>query len=179
MLWQFQVDSKGTQPYMYMYPFSTKLPFYPGCYITLSKVPCAIQQVLVGYPFYLFYFWLSWVFLGAHGLSLVAVIGGYSLVAMHRFLMVVASVFAEHGLSRDMGFGSCSIRARQLWCTGLIAPWHVEYSWTRDQTHVPCTGRKILTHCTTREVLIIHYKYSSVYMLSHWSFILISKTMSR
>lgn len=24
--------------------------------------------------------------------------------------------------------------------------------WTRDQTHVPCTGRWVLTHCITREV---------------------------
>ena len=26
-------------------------------------------------------------------------------------------------------------------------------SQTRDQTHIPCTGRWILNHCTTREVL--------------------------
>ena len=25
-------------------------------------------------------------------------------------------------------------------------------SWTRDGTHVPCTGRQILNHWTTREV---------------------------
>ena len=42
MLWQFQVDSKGTQPYTYVYPFSPKLPSYPGCHIPLSRVPCAI-----------------------------------------------------------------------------------------------------------------------------------------
>ena len=28
-----------------------KLPSHPGCSITLSRVPCAIQQDLVGYPF--------------------------------------------------------------------------------------------------------------------------------
>ena len=28
----------------------------------------------------------------------------------------------------------------------------MESSWTRDQTHVPCVGRCILIHCTTREV---------------------------
>ena len=28
-----------------------KLPSHPGCHITLSSVPCAIQEVLVGYPF--------------------------------------------------------------------------------------------------------------------------------
>ena len=38
--------------------------------------------------------------------------------------------------------------------TGLFAPQHVESSWTRYQTHVPCFGRQILNHWTTREVLI-------------------------
>jgi len=31
------------QPYLYMYSFSPKLPSYPGCHITLSRVPCAMQ----------------------------------------------------------------------------------------------------------------------------------------
>ena len=39
---QFQVDCKGTQPHIYMYPFSAKLPSYPGYYITLSRVACAV-----------------------------------------------------------------------------------------------------------------------------------------
>ena len=34
---------------------------------------------------------------------------------------------------------------------GLVAPWHVGSPGTRDQTHVPCIGRRILNHCTTRE----------------------------
>ena len=36
---------------------------------------------------------------------------------------------------------------------GLVAPWHVESSQTRDQTCVCCTDRQILIHCATREVL--------------------------
>ena len=39
-----------------------------------------------------------------------------------------------------------------MWCTGLIAPRHVGSSRIRAQTHVPCIGRRILNHCTTREV---------------------------
>ena len=35
---------------------------------------------------------------------------------------------------------------------GLVAPWQVESSQTRDQTRVPCLGRQILNHWTTREV---------------------------
>ena len=37
---------------------------------------------------------------------------------------------------------------------GLVAPLHVETSQTRDWTCVPCTGKRILIHCTTREVLL-------------------------
>ena len=47
MLRFFRVDSKWTQPFTYMYPFSPKLPSHPGCHITLSRVPCAIQKVLL------------------------------------------------------------------------------------------------------------------------------------
>ena len=38
---------------------------------------------------------------------------------------------------------------------GLVAPQLVESSWPRDRTHVPCIGRRILNHWTTREVLQI------------------------
>ena len=34
--------------------------------------------------------------------------------------------------------------AQQLWPTGLVASRHVGSSWTRDRTHVSCTGRRIL-----------------------------------
>ena len=40
----------------------------------------------------------------------------------------------------------------QLWHRGLVSPWHVESSWTRDRTHFPCIGRQILNHWTPREV---------------------------
>ena len=36
--------------------------------------------------------------------------------------------------------------------TGLVAPSCVGSSQTRDQTHIPCIGRWILNHWTTREV---------------------------
>ncbi|ELR55303.1 Mediator of RNA polymerase II transcription subunit 30 [Bos mutus] len=40
---KFQVNSKGTQPYLHMYPFSSKLPSHSGCRIPLSRIPCAVQ----------------------------------------------------------------------------------------------------------------------------------------
>ena len=42
-------------------------------------------------------------------------------------------------------------QAQQLWLTGPAAPRHVGSSQTRARTRVPCTGRQILNHCTTRE----------------------------
>ena len=68
------------------------------------------------------------------------------------------SVWASH----CAGFSSCKAWARGAWhqrlqLTGckhglsscvwhmhLVALRHVESSWTRDQTHVPCIGRRIL-----------------------------------
>ena len=44
------------------------------------------------------YFWLRWVFVAAHGLSPVAGSGGCCSFAMHRLLIAVASLVAEHGL---------------------------------------------------------------------------------
>ena len=50
-------------------------------------------------------------------------------------------------------------QAQQLSHMGLAALWHVGSSWIRDQTHVPRTGRQILNHQTTKEVL-----FSSFFM---------------
>ena len=44
------------------------------------------------------YSWLLWVFAAAHRLSLVAASQGYSLVALGRLTIVVASAVAERGL---------------------------------------------------------------------------------
>lgn len=54
-----------------------------------------------------------------------------------------ASVVTGHGLS------SCSSRSLEH---GLSSPSHVESSWPRDRTHVPCTERQILIYRITREV---------------------------
>ena len=62
-------------------------------------------------------------------------------------LLSSGSVWASH----CSGF-SCGPWA--LGPTDLVAGWYAESSWTRDQTYVPCTGRQILNHWTTREVYI-------------------------
>ena len=53
-----------------------------------------------------------------------------------------------------------------MWCTGLVATRHVGSSQTRAQTRVPCIGRRILNHCTTREAL---RWYFSVLLITLWS----------
>ena len=48
---------------------------------------------------YLFiYFWLHWIFIASHRLPLVVASVGYSLVAVLRFLIAVASLAADFGL---------------------------------------------------------------------------------
>ena len=49
------------------------------------------------------------------------------------------------------------MRVQHLWHRGLNASCHVDSSWTRDQTHVPCIGRQTLIHSTTREVWHCHF----------------------
>ena len=44
------------------------------------------------------YFWLFWVFVAIHGLSLVAASGGHSLVVVCGLLTAVTSLVSEHRL---------------------------------------------------------------------------------
>ena len=48
---------------------------------------------------------------------------------------------------------SCGLQALWLWHKGLVDPciWDLS-SPTRNQTRIPCTGRQIFNHWTTREV---------------------------
>ena len=56
---------------------------------------------------------------------------------------------AEHGLL--FAVASLEAQASVVMVPSLVAPWHVQLS--QDQTCVPCSGRWILNHWTTREVL--------------------------
>ena len=99
---------------------------------------------------YLF-IWLCWVFAAACGLSLVMASGVYSWLRCAGFSLRWLLLLRSTG-SRHVGFSSCGTWVQQLWHTGLVAPRHVGSSQTRAQTCVPCTGRQILNHCSTREV---------------------------
>ena len=58
-----------------------------------------------------------------------------------------------------LGLGCCSLWVLELLRSSSCDAWilsclrHVESSQTRDQTPVPCIGRQILIHYTTKEVL--------------------------
>ena len=88
-------------------------------------------------------FWLRWVFVAARRLSLAGGELGLLFVVVCGLLIAVASLVAEHGLQGTW--------AQQLWHTGLVAPRHVGSSQTRARTRVPCIGRRICNHCSTRE----------------------------
>ena len=54
--------------------------------------------------------------------------------------------------------GSRAHRLQYLPHAGLVAPWHMESSGTRDWTCVPCISRQILNYWTTREILSLLIK---------------------
>ena len=75
-----------------------------------------------------------------------------------------------------VGFSSCSVwapylwlagfgaQARQLWCMGLVAPWHVGSSHIRDRTLSPIlAGRLFTVESPERPWLITFYTY--IYLL--------------
>ena len=88
-------------------------------------------------------FWLHWVCIAVCRLSLVAARG--------------ATLGCGAWASHCHGFSCCRVRAlgtqaQWLHCTGLVARRHVQSSWTRNRTCIPCIGRWILIHWTTRGV---------------------------
>ena len=105
-----------------------------------GKGPCLFFKFI--------YFWLCWVFVAAHRRFLVAVSWDYSsfrCVGFSLWWFLLQSIGSRH-----RGFSSCNSqdlghRLLWLWCMGFSCPQHVESSWTRDRTCVPCFGRRILS----------------------------------
>ena len=57
-----------------------------------------LMIINLNYFFIFIYFWLRWVFVTAHGLSLVMARGRSSSLQWERFLIAMASLAVEHGL---------------------------------------------------------------------------------
>ena len=95
------------------------------------------------FSFFKIYFWLCWVFIAVHVLSLVVVSGG-TLCGARTSHCDGFSCCREQELGH-VGFSSCSMSAQQLWYTGLVALQHVRSSRIREQSGVPCIGRWIIS----------------------------------
>ena len=95
----------------------------------------------------LFSFWLHWVFIVAHGLSLVAKSGGYSLLWWAGFPRQWLLLLQSMG-SRHMGSGT---QAQWLWLMAkqLYGRWN--FPGPGIEPVFPCVARQILSHWTTRE----------------------------
>ena len=112
--------------------------------------------------FYLFiYFWVCWVFISVQGLSLVVASRGHS-----------SSRCAGLSLSRPLLLRSTGSRraGSVIVAQGPFVPWHAGSSQTRARTRVPCIGRQILNHCTTREAHLLPLLNSFSLLESWWLF---------
>ena len=69
------------------------------------------NMFLIFILFIIIYFWLRWVLIAAHGLSLVAVSGGYSSLWCAAFSLRWLLLLRSMG-SRSIGFSSCGVRAQ-------------------------------------------------------------------
>lgn len=91
-------------------------------------------------------FGLHWVFLAARDGCLLLVVSGGA-----RQLVAVASLVVGQELwtcGPCAGLSDCGSWAQQLWLPALVAPQHVESTWT-------WVGRQIRILCTTREVRVL------------------------
>ena len=102
---------------------------------------------------------------------------GLLFVAVHRLLIAVPSLVVEHRLTSRASVVAIHrlgvvAHGLQSWGSvlkvqGLVVLWNVQSSQTRNQTHVSCIGRRILIHCTTREVQEL------LFLTSTWMMVMI------
>ena len=85
------------------------------------------------------YFWLHWVFVATHGLSLLVESKSYPLVAVHGLLIAVASFVGV------TGFSSCSTWAQQLQLAGSSMR-GLQWLQHRCSQALECAG---CSHCGT------------------------------
>ena len=126
--------------------------------ISLEKMEIHLNKLCI---------FIVWVVLGLHGCVLVFFSCGEQRLL---FFMVCRLLSLQSTGSGHMAFNSCSttgsgvvmwgpqsMRALRAVAQGPNRSGHVGSSWTRDWTHVPCIGRWVPIHWTTREVLETHF----------------------
>ena len=163
MLYQFQVYSKVIQLYIYIYLFFFKFFSHLGYYRILSRVPCAMQQVLV-ITFILFSFYLFIYFLAALGLrccarafSLVAASRGYSSLRCAGFSLQWLLLLRRTGSRRTTTEPSCCavVKACRLSSCGMQALECAGFSsfgtWTQQLWHTGLVAPRHVGSSQTRD----------------------------
>ena len=84
--------------------------------------------------------------------SFLAALGLHSCARVFSSCGERGLLFVEVRGLQELWLTGSRAQVQNLWRTGLVTARHVGSSQTRDRTHVPCTGRRILNHCATREV---------------------------
>ena len=69
--------------------------------------------IYIFFFFFFFFFWLCWIFVAAHGLSVVALSEGYSSLRCAGFSLQWLLLLRSTGFRR-VGFSSCGTRAQLL-----------------------------------------------------------------
>jgi len=105
MLWWFQVDSKATQPHIYMYQFSPRLLSHPGCHKTLQSALCyrigsywlSILNITVSTHF------LNWCCLSfcCWVVRVLYIFGYYLYIWASQVALVVKTLLVNAGEVRD------------------------------------------------------------------------------
>ena len=141
----------GNTPFVYVYHIFVHLSVdgHLSCFRVLAVVNSAAVNIGC-----VSVFWLLYVFVAVRGLSLAAESREHELLS-GLSAVVWASLCGSFSLRQSMG--SRAHRLQWLWHMGLAALWHVESSQIRDQTCVPCVGRQIPIHFTTREILHVSF----------------------
>ena len=149
---------------------SSSVCWSPSCLFSLSS-PLYASFSKMYFEYFTFLFqklvslWLYWIFMAVCRLS---------LVAMHEGLLSNCGAWTSHCSC----FFCCGAQALGcvgsvvVWLPGLVASRQVESSRKRDETCVPCSGRQIPNHWTTREVQNISLSWSKTLqwlLLQNWA----------
>ena len=115
-------------------------------------------------------FWPCWVFVAAQAfLQLETAEATFWLWCAGFSLWGLLSLRITGVWAQQLSLSSSRAQAQQLWCMDLFALQYMASSWTRDQMHVRCIGRWILTTGPPGEALalnILNHPHFGTYVLS-------------
>ena len=118
-----------------------------GCLMSSAWWPSGFRSCFVEFSQMIF----GWICWGESGLPVLFLC--HLRTSPSRVTLFCSTDFSLQWLillpSMDFKEGGFQV----LWCTGLVALRHEGSSWIKDWTHIPCTGRGILNHWATREVM--------------------------